>query len=279
MNTKFFLFLFCMGSLLGWTACDKDDDDHRYTPAEAIIKALAEKYPGAQRVSWEYKHGYEVADFYLGNQDTEAWFDAQGKWVLTETELPLSALPVAVAESLAAGPYASWKVKNEVDKIERPEAVTLYIIEVEQGAAEMDLYYTENGLLVKEIADNDPDDVYLPAVIPDAVKNRLSELYPKAVILEYEVEKQAVEVDILDGNIHKEVVFDSDYQWIYTEWEIRSNDVPPVVMQALRHSAYAAYTIDDVHIYEKPDGLFYEFELEQGKREVKITFDAQGVLI
>lgn len=278
MNTKFFLFLFCMSSLLAWTACD-NDDDRRYTPAEGIVKALTEKYPGAQRISWEYKHGYEVADFYLGNQDTEAWFDAQGKWVLTETELPLSAVPAAITESLAAGPYAQWKVKNEVDKIERPQAATLYIIEVEQGAAEMDLYYTENGILIKEVADNDPDDSYQPTVIPDALKNRLTEMYPKAVILEYDVEKQGIEVDILDGNIHKEVFFNTGYEWVYTEWEIRASDVPAVVMQALRASAYAAYAIDDVHIYEKPDGLFYEFELEQGEREVKITFDAQGILI
>lgn len=279
MNTKFIFSLLALCTLFLGTACDDDNDDNRYTPDAVITKAFTEKYPDAQRISWENKHGYEVADFYLGNQDTEAWFDNQGKWILTETEIPLSILPSAIRDDIAAGPYAQWVVKNEVDKIERPDTPTLYIVEVEKGEQEMDLYYTENGALIKEVPDDDNNNSYQPTIVPDAIKNKLAELYPNAVFLEYDVEKQGVEVDILDGNIHKEVVFTPEYEWVYTEWEIHTNDVPAVVMQALRASAYAAYEIDDIHVFEKPAGLFYEFELEQGDREVKATFDAAGTLL
>lgn len=279
MNTKFFSLLLALCGLFLGTACDDDNDDNRYTPASAITKALAEKYPDAQRISWENKHGYEVADFYLGNYDTEAWFDNQGNWIFTETEIPLSILPAAIRDNIAAGPYAQWVIKNEIDKIERPDAPTFYIVEVEKAEQEMDLYYTEDGALIKEVADDDDNHTYQPAVVPDAIKNKLAELYPNASLLEYDVEKHGVEVDIFDGDIHKEVVFTPEYEWVYTEWEIHTNDVPAAVMQALRASAYAAYAIDDIHVFEKPAGLFYEFELEQGEREIKVTFDAAGTLI
>ena len=278
MNTKFLILLFSISSCLSWTACDDDPDD-RYLPGQTITKALTEKYPEAQRVSWENKHGYEVADFYLGNDEKEAWFDPQGNWVLTETELPFSAVPAIIKEQLAAGPYAQWNIKNDVDKIERPETPTLYIIEVEKGKQEIDLHYTENGILVKEVPDDDSDDPYLPSLIPDALKTQLAALYPDALLLGYDVEEQGVEIDILDGNISKEVVFTTGYDWLYTEWEIRISEVPAVLLEAVRASAYADYTIDEVHIYEKPAGLFYEFELEKGEQEIKITFTEEGKLI
>lgn len=279
MNTKLFFSLFALCILFLGTACDDDNDDKRYTPDSAITKAFAEKYPDAQRISWENKHGYEVAEFYLDKYDTEAWFDNQGKWILTETEIPLSILPAAIRDDIAAGPYAQWVVKNEVDKIERPDTPTLYIVEVEKGEQEMDLYYMENGVLIKEVPDDDNNNSYQPTIVPNAIKNKLAELYPNAVFLEYDVEKQGVEVDIFDGNIHKEVFFSPEYEWIYTEWEIYTKDVPAVVMQALRASEYAAYTIDDIHVLQKPAGLFYEFELEQGDDDTKVTFDSAGTRI
>lgn len=279
MNPKFFFLLFALCGLFLGTACDDDNDNNRYTPASVIVKALTNKYPDAQRISWENKQEYEVADFYLGDYYTEAWFDNQGNWIFTETEIPLSMLPTAIRDDIAAGPYAQWIIKNDIDKIERPDTPTLYIVEVEKDEQEMDLYYMEDGTLIKEIIDDDDNHTYQPTIIPDAIKNKLAELYPNASLLEYDVEKHGVEVDILDGNIHKEVVFTPEYEWIYTEWEIHTNDVPAIVMQALRASAYAAYAIDDIHVFEKPAGLFYGFELEHGEREIKVTFDAFGNLI
>lgn len=278
MNTKFLILLFCIASCLSWISCDDDSDEH-YLPNQTITKALTEKYPEALRISWENKHGYEVADFYLGNEEKEAWFDLQGNWVLTETELSFSAVPNIIKKQLAEGPYAQWKIKDDVDKIERPQTTTLYIIEVEKGKQEIDLHYTESGILVKEVPDNNPDAPYLPSLIPDALKNQLAALYPDALFLEYDVDKDEVEVDILDRNIHKEVVFTSAYDWLYTEWEIHIADIPTTLLQVFQASAYADYAIDEVHLYEKPTGVFYQFELEKGEQEINITFTEEGILI
>lgn len=277
MKTKLSLLGLALCGMVAFTGCD--DDDNNYLPVQTITKAFDEKYPNAGKVEWDTKNGYEVADFYLSGNDTEAWFDNTGKWIMTKTEIDFGQLPEAIRIDLRANKYKDWKY-TEFDKFERFDAATIYVIEAELGEQEMDLYYTEDGILVKEVPDKDNNNkTYQPTIIPDAIKNKLAELYSNAVFLEYEVEKNGIEVDIRDGNIHKEVFFTPEYEWVYTEWEIYTKDVPSVVMQALRASAYATYTIDDIHIFEKPAGLFYEFELEQGDREIKITFDAAGILI
>lgn len=104
-------------------------------------------------------------------------------------------------------------------------------------------------------------------------------LYPGAVILEVETEHTGTEVDILHGGIHKEVLLDTANQWILTEWEIRQAQVPEAVMAALRASDYASFRIDDIHVIETPQGLFYEFELERGGQETKVRFTQDGTLV
>ena len=44
----------------------------------------------------ENEAGYVKAEFYTGSYEAEAWFDPQGNWMLTETDLPYNALPQTV---------------------------------------------------------------------------------------------------------------------------------------------------------------------------------------
>ena len=91
--------------------------------------------------------------------------------------------------------------------------------------------------------------------------------------------REGIEVDILHENIHKEVWLDTQNKWLYTEWEIRSSQVPDIVMTAFKASAYASYQIDDIHVIQKAEGLSYEFELEQGDRDITILFNEEGILV
>lgn len=274
MKAKLFMMVGLLCGAFVFTSCDDDDD--RFVPESLVVKAFNQKYPEAGRTSWERKAGYLKAEFRIGSYEAEAWFDQQGNWLMTETDLPYKALPQAVAASFETGPYAQWRV-DDVDRMERPDAGTVYIIEVEKGETDIDLHYAENGALIKEEAGNG-DNGHLPSVTPEAIRRIISELYPGAVILEIDTEARGTEVDILHENIHKEVWIDADNRWMHTEWEIRQAQVPEVVMEALRSSAYAAYRIDDIHIIERADGLFYEFELEKGDREIKVLFSQDGTL-
>ena len=89
------------------------------------------------------------------------------------------------------------------------------------------------------------------------------------------------EVDIIDGIISKEIVFNSSNEWISTSWDVRRNELPKTVTHAIASSEkYAGYQIDDADFVETPDeGEYYLVELEKGELEVKIKVNAEGEFI
>ena len=195
---------------------------------------------------------------------------------MTKTEINFGLLPEAIRLSLRANEYKDWKY-TEFDKLERSNAATIYVIEAEQGEKEVDLYYTEDGVLIKVINDSDNgNNNFQPVVIPQAISDAINEMYPGATVLEFDQEKNGFEVDFLHNNIYKDVYFNTENQWVSTEWDITKDQVPAIVMNALQASEYKNYKIDDIDLIEKPEGTFYVFDLEQGDNDVEVTFDSEG---
>ena len=221
------------------------------------------------------KSGYEVADFHLSGNKAEAWFDNKGNWVMTKTEINFGLLPEPVRLNLNGGEYKNWK-PTDFDKLERSNAATVYVIEVEQGEQEVDLYYTEDGVLLKAVPDDDNDNNFQPVVIPQAISDAINEMYPGATMLEFDQEKMVLKW--ISSIIISTRMFISTLKtkWISTEWDITKDQVPAIVMNALQASEYKNYTIDDIDLIEKPEGTFYVFDLEQGDNDVKVTFDSEG---
>ena len=56
-------------------------------------------------------------------------------------------------------------------------------------------------------------------------------------------------------------------------------DVPVAVMDALQSSAYNQYKIEDITAIERPDGLFYDFELKQDNNEIHIILDSEAKIV
>lgn len=280
MKAKVFIMSALVFGALSLASCEQIDN-YKYTPGSAVTKAFEDKYPGAEPTSWENKAGLDKVEFMNGPYEADAWFDKDGNWVMTETDIPYNALPQAVKDSFEASQYADWKV-DDVDMIERPDAETMYILEVEKGEMEVDLHYMADGILIKEVIDNDHnnnDDEHIPSVTPDSIIDMIMEMYPGAKILEVETEKNRTEVEILHENIVKEVLFDLNNNWLHSEWEITLDQVPEAVINALKASEYAAYEIDEITVLHKAEGLFYEVELEQGRNEVKIVFNEAGEIV
>ena len=61
--------------------------------------------------------------------------------------------------------------------------------------------------------------------------------------------------------------------------EICTRDVPVAVMDALQSSAYNQYKIEDITAIERPDGLFYDFELKQDNNEIHIILDSEAKIV
>lgn len=272
MKTKLSVLALAMCGILAFTSCD--DDDNNYLPDQTITKAFDEKYPDAGKVEWETKGGYEIAEFHVSGNETEAWFDNKGNWVMTKTEINFGLLPEAVRKSLNSGEYKDWK-PTDFDKLERSNAATVYVIEVEQGEQEFDLYYTEDGILLKAVPDDDNDN-FQPTVVPQAITDAINEMYPGATVLEFDSEKTGFEVDILHNNIYKDVYFNTGNEWLYTEWDIKEVNLPAIIMNAYKASDYKDYRIDDIDVIENPAGISYVLELKKGNDEVKMTISSEG---
>lgn len=201
MKLKMYFLLLALGAL-GLQSCDNDDDDLSYVPAE-LKNAFTAKYPTVSNEKWETKGNYYVADFRHQNYETSAWFTSDGTWQMTETDIPYQALPSAVKSAFESSEYAKWKI-DDVDMLERLDMETIYVIEVESGKQEFDLYYSAEGILIKSVADTDNDSGnYLPAEVPAAIENFIKEKYPNARLAEIEVEHGMTEVDIIHNNISK----------------------------------------------------------------------------
>lgn len=72
------LAVMLMTALFSFSSCS-DDDDTYLPPNQAIINALNQLYPGVKNIEWEQKGVYYVADCWVGNDELDVWFDANGQ--------------------------------------------------------------------------------------------------------------------------------------------------------------------------------------------------------
>ena len=276
------VFLLVALSLCLFVSCDNDDNDPvpGYVSAETKA-AFDEKYPSAKDVEWETRNDYLVVDFKQDRIEKEAWFDNSGSWYMTETDIPFEQLPGAVKTAFQQSEYADWKV-DDVDMIERRDVETVYVLEVEQGKREVDLYYAQDGILVKTVLDADHNNGYedfIPSRPSSSVEAFIKEHYPSGRIVDVDRENGRTEVEILDGKFCRELLFDEGGAWLQTKTELHAAALPDVVMATIKASEYADYRIDDVDFIETATGSFYLVELELGEREAMLRINEQGEII
>lgn len=276
MKLKLFFPLMLVG-VLSFAGCN-DDNDHIQVSPE-VDEAFYAMYPDASNVDWEREGNYFVADFWRNdmNTDAEAWFDGAGRWQMTITEIAYEQLPQPVRTSFEGSEYAAWRVED-VDLVERSGREAVYVLDIEQGEQELDLYYTADGVLIKAVDDNGSNSSsdYLPGDISSSITEFVMNKYPNAKIIETERDAQQIEVDILDGGVHREVVFTVDGNWKYTKTEMRKADLPETVAGAFDQSQYASYMVEEIDWYNTPDGDFYIFELESEPEDIHIKIGMDG---
>lgn len=264
------LFAIISAFLVG---CDNYDD---FVPETTIVNAFQDKYPDAKKVSWENKLDYKVAEFIQDNHSCEAWFDTSGKWIMTETDILFEQLPLPIQEHFVLSAYAGWRI-DDVDKIERYNTETVYIIEVESGEQEVELYYSADGTLIKELSEN-AGESHQPVIITETINGFIASKYAGAKIVDYDSEINGIEVDIFHGGIYKDVYFNTSGEWLSTQWDIRQNEVPAIVLQSIA-STYNGYEIEDIEYIETPEGIRYLFELEKGEKDIEVIIRGDGTFI
>lgn len=272
MKTRMTIFASLLVAGLAFTSCDDNDDN--YTPDEKIVNVLHEKHPNARHIEWEIKHDHFVADFRENNIEKEAWINTKGEWVMTESDIRFNNLPEAIKNAFQETEYANWKIED-VDMLERVGMENMYVIEVEKGNQEFDLFYAEDGTLIKAAEDVDNNDYYQPNTVPEVLKNFINENYPGAKIIDIDIERGITEIDILHENRAKELHFNSSNEWLYTTWDVKEREIQDIANKV--KDEYKGYYIDDIDCKESADGSkVYIFELEKGKEDIYITVDMNG---
>ena len=261
-------------SLVVFSNCSKDDDYKANTAAEANF---AKMYPQASGVKWSTQDNHSLVEFRVENKDTKAWFDGAGTWQLTETEIPVSLIPTAIKTVFGQSDYADWRIED-VDYIQRLSNEPFYVLEVEQGETEFDLYFLEDGTLIKAFADDDHENNYLPNQLPAPVAEYLAKKHPGYKLIDVDMEHGRIEVEFIEGSIKKDSQFSSDGTWIRTSSDLAVNLVPQDIMDYLSASQYTSYRIEEVELVEVPNSHYYTFELESGHHEVDLRIHPDGRL-
>lgn len=166
MEKRILYLFFALIAVFSFSSCD-DDDDNDLKPDQvpaAAVQTMNTRFPDAQRVSWEYKGAYVVAEFYENGLEKDAWFTRDGVWKMTEVDYrrDLTFLPAEVNSAFETGEYGYWTV-DDIKYYERTDK-SFYLIEVEKaGQRDMDLYYATDGALMKAVVGSDVD------ITPDTI--------------------------------------------------------------------------------------------------------------
>jgi Protein of unknown function (DUF2874). len=107
-----------------------------------------------------------------------------------------------------------------------------------------------------------------------------NEKYPGAKVWEWEMENgYFVAFFLLDGH-EAEAWFDRNHKWVFTEIDLRFNELPEAVQTGFNTSEYADWRIDDVDQFDYADAeTRYIIEVEKGNREMKLAYHADGTLV
>lgn len=267
----------CVAGMFAFTACDDDED--KFAAPEAVQAAFSQQYSGATRVEWEYERsGYIVAEFWKDNKEHDAWYTADGSWMMTEIDhgRNIDALPQAVRDGFYASAYAQWVV-DDIDEIQRPDYEAIFKIEVEQrGQQDHDLYFDTNGTLFRDVTDQDDDrnESLLPSQRPSAIEDFINGRYAGARIVDIDREQGGYEVDVIYNGKSIELRFDSSYSWLWSKTDC-GRDIPAVVTHALS-GKYVGYRIDDCDWVETASGeSYYLVDLDNYEMDIRITEDGQ----
>ncbi len=312
MNSKF-TFWTLMMAMFFIMSCSKEENQGGETPSnknipQVVLNEFSERYPNATNVVWTKKYDtYAVATFTLSNlratsnvaEEHTAWFDWNtGEWGMTKTEIPLVTIPEAVKNSFHSSIYAEnpWKVDNEVDYLQRQEGTeTIYVISVEKKEAEketeMKLYYTETGILIKEVADIDNDydhHDYFPQTPSGTIQTWIDTKYPGAILIDTDHNAISTEVEFIYNGLKHEVLFNASYQWIYTRtnYERRNlNEIPELVISSLQkiYDITNEWKIDGAEKIESETDCYFCFEIERRndnwEDEREVYFKSDGTFM
>ena len=115
--------------------------------------------------------------------------------------------------------------------------------------------------------------------VPTRVKEAFAKKFPQAKKVKWDKESDSEwEAEFKMDGVEYSANFLEDGTWKETEHEIKTGEIPDMV-QAMLHTEFKGYEIEEAEISETSDGLTYEFEMEKGEKDLEVRIDARGKVI
>ena len=124
----------------------------------------------------------------------------------------------------------------------------------------------------------------------NTIKAYIASNYPNATILEYEIEDGYIEVDILDGTVHRVLIFTLQGEWVNShvddgdddydyDDDAYENNIPANIKALIISYVNQNYPGAVIHSIERNSNGTYDVEIYYNNREYDLLFDAQGNFI
>jgi hypothetical protein len=117
-------------------------------------------------------------------------------------------------------------------------------------------------------------------LVPDAVKQSFSKLYPNIVDVKWEMEKENYEAKFKQNKEKTDLLFTPAGKLIQTETKLSSaNDLPAAITATLKKD-FSGYEFEDTEKVITAEGKeLYKVEAEMKEKEYELLFDAAGTLV
>lgn len=117
--------------------------------------------------------------------------------------------------------------------------------------------------------------------VPGAVQGAFTQKYGNTTRVEWDMERQYAVAEFWKDNREHDAWFTMEGAWLMTEIDYGRQiaELPQTVQDGFNASAYAQWIIEDIDKIERSDYEdVYKIEVEQGKQEMDLYFDAIGTL-
>ena len=249
-------------------------------PATGIEEYIRQNYPNARITEIDHERGMTEVDIVDGRTPRELLFDGSDSWLYTKTEVHRTEVPQPVMTALQNSQYASYWI-DDIDHYLTPDKeFWRFDLESAQGDVKVDIS-PDGELTLKQPGGNTGGN---PGqgngqLVDTTVAEFIASKYPGAQIVEQDYDDGLLEVEIWHEGREKDVYFNGQNAWVYTEWDIRRAELPQAVTAAIAPSQWASYSIDDIEYVQTPTVEYYLVELERGKQEVDLRITAEGTIL
>lgn len=127
--------------------CTLAQESKKVIVPEEVKQAFVKKFPAAQKVEWSLENTTEYeAEFKINKVTRSANFDQNGAWLITETEIGSSQLPVAI-QAVLKKEFIDYKVED-AEKAEPSSGEVFYEVSVEKRESNLEIRFAPDGKII-----------------------------------------------------------------------------------------------------------------------------------